>query len=105
MARPVTAAIPHELGVDGARKRIEDGFGKLKSSMTGGMMFAFEEAWVSDERLEFKARGLGQTITGHIDIFPQHVRIEAVLPNLLASVAEAITGKMEKEGQILLEKK
>ena len=105
MARPVTVTIPHELGKEEARKRIKDGFGKLKSSLTGGMMFTFDENWTSKDHFEFQARGLGQNITGHIDIFPQHVRIEAMLPSLLATVAEAITGKVEKEGKLLLEKK
>ena len=105
MARPVTMTIPHELGKDAARQRIVDGFDKLKSQMTGGMMFKFTEEWTSEDRLEFRAKGLGQNITGQIDIFPQHVRIEATLPGLLASLAEIITGKIEQEGRLLLEKK
>jgi hypothetical protein len=68
-------------------------------------MFHFEESWASDTALRFTARGLGQTITGAIDVFPHHVRIEANLPALLASLAEIIAGRVEKEGQILLEKK
>ena len=105
MPRPVTVTISHDLGIEGASQRIRDGFDQLKSSMSGGMVLKFEETWTRDDRLEFKARGLGQTISGSIDIFPQHVRIEAVLPNMLAAIAETITGKLEKEGQILLEKK
>lgn len=105
MARPVTVTISHDLGKENARRRIEDGFGKLKNSMTGGMVFSFSEEWVSEDRLDFQARGLGQTITGNIVVFPEHVRIEAILPGLLASVAEAITGKLEKEGKLLLEQK
>jgi len=105
MARPVTVTISHDLGKEEARRRIEDGFGKLKNSMTGGMMFSFREEWTAEDQLDFNARGLGQNITGNIVVFPEHVRIEAVLPGLLATVAEAITGKMEKEGKLLLEKK
>ena len=105
MARPVTVIVSHDLGKEEARRRIENGFGKLKSSMTGGMMFSFTEEWTSEDRLDFNARGLGQNITGNITVFPEHVRIEAVLPGLLATVAEAITGKMEKQSKILLEKK
>ncbi len=105
MARPVTVTISHELGLDGARKRIIDGFDKLKSQITGGMMFTFSEEWPTEDTLKFAAKGLGQNITGSIDIFPQHVRIEVVLPGILASVAEVITGKVEKEGRLLLENK
>lgn len=105
MARPVTVTISHDLGAEEARKRLRSGFGKLKSSLSGGLMFAFEENWTNDDQLRFTAKGLGQTIDGVIDVFPQHVRIEATLPGVLASLAEIITGKLEKEGTLLLEKK
>ena len=104
MARPVTITLSHDLGKEEARRRIEEGFAKLKGAMTGGMMFKFKESWEQD-KLSFTAKGLGQTITGEIDVFPAHVRIVATLPGLLASLAETITGKVEREGRLLLEKK
>ncbi len=105
MARPVTITIAHELGLEEARGRVRDGFDKIKNAMTGGMMFRFSEEWTGENRLSFTARGLGQTIIGTVDIFPQHVRIEATLPGLLAAIAETISGKVEKEGRLLLERK
>lgn len=105
MARTVTITLSHDLGKDEAAHRLREGFDKLKQQMTGGLAFRFTENWVSGDRLDFTARGLGQNIAGRIDVFPQHVRIEATLPNLLASLAEIITGRMEKEGRLLLEKK
>jgi len=105
MARAVTIMLKHDLGADEAARRLREGFGRIRTSLSGGMMFHFEESWASDTALRFTARGLGQTITGAIDVFPQHVRIEASLPALLASLAEIIAGRVEKEGQILLDKK
>ena len=105
MSRPVTVTLSHDLGVEEARNRVREGFGKLQRQMTGGMMFKFTEEWTSDDTLTFRAKGLGQDIFGQIDIFPQHVRIEVTLPNLLASIAETITGKVEQQGKLLLEKK
>ena len=105
MPRPITVTLSHDIGEVEARRRLREGFGKIKSSLAGGMVFAFSEEWASDNQLRFEAKGLGQTITGVIDVFPQHVRIEAVLPGVLASLAEIITGKLEKEGTLLLEKK
>lgn len=105
MARPVTVTLKHDLGADEARRRLREGFSKIKQSLSGGMVFAFDEQWTSDNQLRFAAKGLGQTIDGVIDIFPQHVRIEAVLPGVLAALADIITGKLEKEGTLLLEKK
>ena len=105
MARPVTITISHDLGKDGARQRIIEGFGKIKDAMSGGLMFKFKEEWTSEDTLSFTAKGLGQKITGTIDIFPQHVRIEATLPALLASLAETVAGKVERQGRLLLEQK
>lgn len=105
MPRPVTITISHDLGLEEARKRLREGFDELKGGITGGMMFNFTEEWPSEDTLKFEADGLGQHITGQVDVFPQHMRIEIVLPNLLASVAETITGKVEKQGRLLLEKK
>ena len=104
MARPVTIMISHELGKDEAKRRVAENFDQLKSSVAGGMAFKFEETWAGD-RMSFTAKGLGQNISGDIDIFEQHVRIVVTLPSLLAGIAESIAGKVEKQGQILLEKK
>ncbi len=105
MPRPVTVTVSHDLGKDEARQRLRDGFGKLQRQMTGGMMFKFEEEWTSEDTMAFRARGLGQDISGQVDIFPQHMRIVVTLPSLLATIAETITGKLENEGRLLLEKK
>jgi hypothetical protein len=105
MARPVTVTISHELGKDEAKTRVREGFDKLKGAMTGGMMFKFEQEWTSEDTMAFTAKGMGQNITGTIDIFPQHVRITATLPGLLASLAETVSGRIEKQGKLLLEHK
>ena len=104
MARPVTVTISHDLGIDEARQRFREGAGKLQEQLAGGMMFKFSETWETEDRLTFTAKGLGQTITGEIDIFPQHVRITATLPGVLAAIAETVAGRVEKQGRLLLEK-
>ena len=105
MARPVTVTIPHDIGREETRRRIREGFGKLKSEISGGVPLSFEENWTNDDQLVFQAKGLGQKVQGKIDIFPAHIRIELILPGFLASLAEIITGRLEQQGQILLEKK
>lgn len=105
MARPVTVTISHDLGKDEAKRRIDEGFSKLRAGLTGGLLFKFSEEWTTPDRLSFTARGFGQTIVGAIDVFPQHVRVTATLPAILAAIAETIAGKVEKDGRLLLEKK
>jgi hypothetical protein len=105
MPRLVTITLSHDLGKEEARRRIAEGFGKFGQSIAGGLMFKFAEEWTGPDQLKFSARGLGQTIDGVIDVFPQHVRIEANLPGVLAAIAETIAGKMERDGRLMLEKK
>ncbi len=107
MSRPVSATIPHSLGRAEARNRIEKGFGSMRSQLTGGfgsVALSFNERWEGD-RLYFEGSGLGQQVTGRLDVLDDSVVIEVQLPDLLAALAETIMGKVKKQGQLLLEKK
>ena len=106
MARPVTVNIPHQLGKTEARRRIEEGFGRLRQQMTGGFgaVVAFQERWEGD-RLHFEGAALGQKMTGRLDVLADLVRVELDLPEILVAMAELIAGRLQKEGQKLLEKK
>jgi putative polyhydroxyalkanoate system protein len=106
VARPVTVNIPHKLGKEEARRRIDDGFGRVQQQMTGGMgaMFAFTQRWEGD-RLHFEGSGLGQKLTGRVDVRAESVDIELDLPEMLAAIADLVTGRIRQEGQKLLEKK
>src|SRR5947208_12089986 len=108
MARPVTVTIPHSLGKDEARRRIETGFGQLRQQMSGGVagalggMVKFQEEWHGD-RLSFEGTGLGQKMTGRLDVRDNAVDIQLDLPEILAALADRITGKLKEVGQKLLE--
>jgi hypothetical protein len=110
MSRPVTVTIPHTLGKDEARRRIETGFGQLRQHLTGGVpgilgkMLSFQESW-DGNRLNFEGSGLGQKMTGRLDVRDNAVDIEIDLPDMLASLADRITGALKQEGQKLLQKK
>ena len=106
MSRPVTVNIPHVLGKDEARRRIEAGFGNLRQHMTGGIggLLSFQQRWEGD-RLQFEGGGLGQKVTGRIEVLADSVQIQLDLPEMLALLADRIAGTLKKEGQKLLEKK
>jgi hypothetical protein len=71
--------------------------------MTGGLpaFVSFTERWDAD-RLHFEGGALGQKITGRLDVTPDAVRIELDLPEILASIADRITGRLKTEAQKLL---
>jgi hypothetical protein len=109
MARPVSVTIPHSLGKDEARRRIEEGFGKMRQQMASwlgpmGTMLSFQDRWEGD-RLNFEGGAMGQKITGRLDVKPDSVEIQLDLPEMLASLADKLIGKLKNEGQKLLEKK
>jgi putative polyhydroxyalkanoate system protein len=102
MSRVVTVDIPHELGRVEARRRVEAGFADLSRHL--GSLGAVSKSWEGD-RLSFSFATMGQAISGAIDVADRSVRLEVVLPNLLALMAGKVQGRLRKEGQLLLEKK
>lgn len=103
MAETIKVDIPHKLPREAARTRIEESFGKLRQDMLGGMV-KFEDVW-TDDHLDFRARVMGQSVTGRLDVLDDAVHVEIDLPAFLAAIAEKLKGRLRKEGQILLEKK
>jgi putative polyhydroxyalkanoate system protein len=103
MTRPLSISIPHELGAAEARRRIETGFDRLERQISGGLA-TVEKRWEGD-RMHFVARGLGQTVSGRLTVLERSIDMEVELPAFLAAIADKIRGRLQKEGQLLLEKK
>jgi hypothetical protein len=106
VSRPISVNVPHNLGRDEARRRIEQGFGQIQQQLTGGMagMVACQQRWEGN-RLHFEASSLGQKMTGRLEVSEDSLAIEVDLPEILAMLAERITGKVKETTRGLLEKK
>src|SRR5262245_33434556 len=103
MSKPVVVTIPHRLGKDVALARLQSGFHHARTKFTH-LLTVQEETW-SGDHLQFRVSALGQVAAGTIDVAEDHVRLEVMLPWLLAAFAERITPAIRKEGTLLLEKK
>jgi putative polyhydroxyalkanoate system protein len=103
MSKAITMTIPHELGRAEARKRVEEGFASFSQHM-GAVAGALSKDW-SGDRLNFVFAAMGQRISGTIDVEDAAIKLEVLLPNLLAMMADKVKGRLKKEGQLLLEKK
>jgi hypothetical protein len=103
MSKAITVNIPHELGRVEARRRIEEGFERFSGQM-GGATGALTKSWDGD-RLSFSLSAMGQAISGVIEVAESVVKLEVLLPNLLAMIAGKLKGRLQTEGQLLLEKK
>lgn len=104
MKRPVTITISHSLGREAARQRLQSGIGKVRDKLGGFGMQLVEENWQGDT-LQFSVAALGQTVSGKIEVEDALVRVEVMLPLMLAIFAEKLKLGVEKQAQILLEHK
>jgi hypothetical protein len=103
MSKAITLTIPHELGRAEARRRIDEGVANLTRSL-GGAAGVLSKSWAGD-RLSFGFSALGQQINGTIDVEDASVKLEVLLPNVLAMLANKLKGRLRTEGRLLLERK
>lgn len=102
MSKPLVVTIPHNLGKEEALRRLKTGIANARTGF-GGLTIV-EETWTNDH-LDLNMSLLSQKASGAIDVAQDHVRIEVQLPWLLAQLAEKAKGMIQKQGQLMLEKK
>lgn len=103
MAKPVTVTISHELGREGAVARLRTGIDRVRDKLSMARMQLVEEEWRGDT-LHFGVSAIGYTVRGTIEVEDAAVRVEVMLPWLLAAFAEKLKIGVQKQGQVLLEK-
>jgi len=99
MSKPVVVSIPHELGKAEARRRIDEGVGRLTAQI--GAVGEIKQVWEGD-LMRFSLQAIGQTVTGTIDVREHEVLLEVHLPGIFAMIANKVKGRLRDEGQILL---
>lgn len=97
----LSISIPHQLGTAEAKRRIDEGTDQLRRQ-SGGLLGPVETRWQGDT-LTFQALPMGQSISGEVFVAEQVVRIEVVLPWLLAALAGTVRQSIETQGRVLLE--
>ena len=103
MGRPISVSIPHQLGTNEARRRIQEGFSSIQGNKRSlGGLFSVQERWEGD-RLNFDAGGLGQKLCGRLHVLPDSVQIEIDVPKMLAAIAERILATLKTGTKKLLE--
>jgi putative polyhydroxyalkanoate system protein len=103
MSTPLSISIPHQLGRAEARRRIETGFSKLVGQLpgSGGTL---NQRWDGD-RLTFSVSGMGQTVSGVVDVLDAAVKMDLELPGVIGLLAGGLKGRIQQAGQLLLTKK
>jgi len=102
MPPPLIVSIPHRLGRQEAKRRLETGIGRLRPELAG-LVSTLDYGWDAD-RLSFRASAMWQTITGVIEVLDDAVRIEIDLPWMMRLLADTITRQVRGRGVAMLEK-
>jgi len=102
MSQPLIVSIPHKLGRQEAKRRLDSGIGRLRPEL-GGLISTLDYSWEED-RLNFRASAMWQTITGAIDVLDDAIRIEIELPWMMQLLADTITKQVRGRGLAMLEK-
>jgi hypothetical protein len=103
MGEPLTVVIPHRLGKAEAMARLKSGLLGVRNSFAGKLS-VLQEQWTQDE-LRFRVGILGQVTAGTITVGEENVRLAVELPLLLAKLAEKAKAMIERQGQLMLERK
>jgi hypothetical protein len=102
MTKPITIDLPHKLGADEAKRRIAGGIGRLEQYVPGGA--DVRSSWAGN-RFDLVVAAMGQEVNCSIDVQERIVRVEMLLPPLLAIFAGKIRDSLTRRGTELLEDK
>lgn len=103
MTKPLVVSIPHQLGKQEAKRRLQTGIVQLKAAYANKIA-VLEDRW-TDDRLDFRLSALSQTVHGILDVGEEQVTLAVQLPWILAVLAEKAKGMIQKQGHLMLEKK
>lgn len=94
-------AIPHALGREEARRRLQANSHTMGEAIPGGMA-QVSTSWPSEDRMEMAIAAMGQTLAGHIDVGETQVVLSIDLPPALGFIQPIVEGAIRQQGQKLL---
>ena len=77
MPKPLIVDIPHDLGRDEAKRRLEHGTDQARAFLAKSGIAVDQLAWTGD-RLDFGVSAMAQKVAGTIDVGAESVRLRAV---------------------------
>ena len=100
--QPLVVSIPHRLGRQEAKRRIDGGVSRLGPEL-GAVIGGLDYSWNADT-LNFRAAAMRQTITGRIEVLDDAVRVEIDLPWMMRLLGETVTKRVRGHALAMLEK-
>jgi hypothetical protein len=94
-------SIPHNLGKDEVRRRLEARKDEIAGHIPGGMAEVHTE-WLDEDRLKLAVGAMGQQVSGIVTVEEEAMIYELDLPPALNFFEPIIRGAIEKNGRKLL---
>lgn len=99
MAKRIVVTVPHRLGAEEVRRRLDRHTDWAKQRLEKDNIQVAIDAWQGNER-SFAARALGQSVSGSLGVADDALRLEASLPltlGLFSPVLEAAARRYAAE--------
>jgi hypothetical protein len=100
MANTITITVPHDLGVETAKKRLTERIEKLRQEYVDKIARS-DVSWSGDVAT-IHVSALGQHATAQMTVLANMVRIEVQLPWLLAAIAGKVQNVVSHNAQDVL---
>ncbi len=102
MNKPIVVDLPHRLGAEEAKRRMQGGIGKLTDHIPGGGQV--QSSWEGN-RMNLRVQAMGQEVSGKLDVEETKVRVELMLPAFFSLFSGKIEGLLKSRGAEMLEDK
>ena len=99
MAQPISLDIPHKLGKQGVRQRLDGGVGRITEKIPGGGHV--QHRWEGDT-MHFTVSDMGQTVASSATVYDDKVHAVVDLPGILSLFAGQVKAVIEREAPRLL---
>ena len=99
MAQPISLDIPHKLGKEGVRPRLDGGVGRITEKIPGGGHV--QHRWEGDT-MHFTVSAMGQTVASSATVYEAKVHAVVDLPGILGLFAGQVKAVIEREAPRLL---
>ncbi len=95
-------AIPHQLGREEVRRRLQSSSHEIADAIPGGMADV-QTSWPSEDRMAMAITAMGQMMSGHIDIEDDQVLFHMEMPPALSFLKPIVEGAIRQGAQKMLE--
>lgn len=99
MGTPIAIDIPHNLGKEGVRQRLDGGIARITEKIPGGGIV--QHRWEGDT-MHFTVTAMGQSIASTATVFADKVHAVVDLPAFLGLFAGKVKEMIEREAPKLL---